>query len=266
MQQVRAAGEPKVWLSAVGLSLRLDEKGLSEGPQYQSIEAQMKELQARYEVLAKQAGDLRQQQGEEQLTDRVATGQEKAIPLGNLLSFYYPNQLTCPQRMGWYLRRVWNFLMDEPREAHTEGGALPAIFGTCVMTLLMSIAVAPFGVLAAIYLREYAKQGFFVRAVRIAVNNLAGVPSIVFEVLGLGFFVYFVGCTIDSVFFKKALPTPTFGTGGIFWAALTFALMTVPVVIVAEYRRLFAKWRGGSRHNPPRRKCRAGSSPSCDSR
>jgi phosphate transport system permease protein len=108
------------------------------------------------------------------------------------------------------------------------------------MTLLMSLAVAPFGVLAAIYLREYAKQGFFVRSVRIAVNNLAGVPSIVFGVFGLGFFVYVVGGTIDQLFYPERLPTPTFGTGGILWASLTLALLTVPVVIVASEEALAA--------------------------
>jgi len=104
--------------------------------------------------------------------------------------------------------------------------------------------VTPFGVLAALYLGEYAKQGLIVRTVRIAVNNLAGVPSIVFGVFGLGFFVYLVGGTIDQLFFSRALPTPTFGTGGIVWAALTLALMTVPVVIVATEEALAAVPRG----------------------
>jgi phosphate transport system permease protein len=133
---------------------------------------------------------------------------------------------------------------EEPREANMEGGIFPAIFGTFAMTLLMCAAVMPFGVLAAIYLREYAKQGLFVRMVRISVNNLAGVPSIVFGVFGLGFFVYFVGGSLDKLFYADALPTPTFGTGGILWAALTLALMTVPVVIVATEEALAAVPRG----------------------
>jgi phosphate transport system permease protein len=108
------------------------------------------------------------------------------------------------------------------------------------MTLLMSLAVMPFGVVAAIYLREYATQGAMVRAVRIAVNNLAGVPSIVFGVFGLGFFVYLVGGGIDVLLFSDRLPTPTMGTGGILWAALTLALMTVPVVVVATEEALAA--------------------------
>ena len=98
--------------------------------------------------------------------------------------------------------------------------------------------------LAAFYLREYAKQGPFVSAVRIAVNNLAGVPSIVFGVFGVGFFIYFVGGTIDRLFYAEALPTPTYGTGGILWASLTLALLTVPVVIVATEEGLAAIPRG----------------------
>jgi phosphate transport system permease protein len=104
----------------------------------------------------------------------------------------------------------------------------------------MSVAVVPLGVLAALYLREYARQGALVRLVRIAVNNLAGVPSIVFGVFGLGFFVYTIGGTIDALFHPEALPAPTFGTGGILWASLTLALLTVPVVIVATEEGLAA--------------------------
>jgi len=100
--------------------------------------------------------------------------------------------------------------------------------------------VVPFGVLAALYLREYARQGVLVRAVRVAVNNLAGVPSIVFGMFGLGFFVYGVGGSLDALFFPERLPTPTFGTGGILWASLTLALLTVPVVVVATEEALAA--------------------------
>jgi phosphate transport system permease protein len=164
--------------------------------------------------------------------------------VGELVAFTLPNTLVFNQKVGLFFHNIWNFLTLDPREANTEGGIFPAIFGTFVMTLLMSLAVVPFGVVAAIYLREYAKQGLAVRAVRIAVNNLAGVPSIVFGVFGLGFFVYFVGASIDSTFFGEYLPTPTFGTGGILWAAATLALMTVPVVIVATEEALAAVPRG----------------------
>ena len=135
-------------------------------------------------------------------------------------------------------------MSEEPRESNTEGGVFPAIFGTVMMVFIMSILVTPLGVLAAFYLREYAKQGPFVSAVRIAVNNLAGVPSIVFGVFGVGFFIYFVGGTIDRVFYSELLPTPTYGTGGILWASLTLALLTVPVVIVATEEGLAAIPRG----------------------
>ena len=208
------------------------------------IDERFKELQAEYQLLASKAGDLRKMQDENQLVYRTATQQEKTLPLGQLVEFYYPNRLSFAERVGLVFHNGWAFLSQDPREANMEGGVFPAIFGTFVMTLLMSIAVTPFGVLAAIYLREYAHQGAFVRAVRIAINNLAGVPSIVFGVFGLGFFVYLVGGTIDSLFFKAALPTPTFGTGGILWAALTLALMTVPVVIVATEEAVAAVPRG----------------------
>jgi phosphate transport system permease protein len=166
------------------------------------------------------------------------------LPIGQIVHYYYPNRLTTWQQIKLLGRNIWAFLSHEPREANTEGGVFPAIFGTCVMTILMSLAVTPFGVVAAIYLREYATQGVIVRSVRIAVNNLAGVPSIVFGVFGLGFFVYLVGSTIDEFLFSAALPTPTFGTGGILWASLTLALMTVPVVIVATEEALAAVPRG----------------------
>jgi phosphate transport system permease protein len=89
------------------------------------------------------------------------------------------------QKSAYYLANLWEFLTDDPRESNTEGGIFPAIFGTVMMVLIMSVLVTPLGVLAAFYLREYAKQGPFVSAVRIAVNNLAGVPSIVFGVFGV---------------------------------------------------------------------------------
>jgi phosphate transport system permease protein len=221
--------------------LRLKEKS---GAAPALIEVKRAPLQARYEILAKKARDLRQKQGADFLVFKPAGGEERRIALGQIIHFYHPNQLSFVERAGLAFRTFWLFLVDEPREANTEGGIFPAIFGTFVMTLLMSIAVMPFGVVAAIYLREYAKEGPFVRMVRIAVNNLAGVPSIVFGVFGLGFFVYFVGGSIDQLFFKDKLPTPTFGTGGILWAALTLALMTVPVVIVATEEALAAVSRG----------------------
>lgn len=223
----------------------LEREGVPPGAAaYLVIAEAVAPLQARYENLAGEARELRRLQDENQLVYRLPTGDEVVLPLGQIVGYHFPNQLGFWSRLGLFAHNAWAFLSQEPREANTEGGVFPAIFGTFVMTVLMSMAVTPFGVLAAMYLREYAKQGIIVRTVRIAVNNLAGVPSIVFGVFGLGFFVYFVGGSIDELFFHNALPTPTFGTGGMIWASLTLALMTVPVVIVATEEALTAVPRG----------------------
>ncbi|MDB6139774.1 MAG: phosphate transporter, inner rane subunit PstA [Verrucomicrobiaceae bacterium] len=208
------------------------------------VAAQKKALQVEYETLAAKASALRQEQTKNTLNYRLASGQARSQPLGEVISYYRPNRLDFAGKAGWFFRNGWDFLSGEPRESNTEGGIFPAIFGTFVMTLIMSVLVTPFGVIAAIYLREYAKQGLIVRAVRISVNNLAGVPSIVFGVFGLGFFIYTVGATIDQLFFSTNLPTPTFGTGGILWSAFTLALLTLPVVIVASEEALGAVPRG----------------------
>jgi phosphate transport system permease protein len=209
-----------------------------------AIDDQSARLQTRYEDLAKQARELRELQSRDTITYRLFTGEQRTIPFGNIVDYYYPNRLSLLQRVGLFLHNLWVFLSTEPRESNTEGGIFPAIFGTFVMTVMMSLAVTPFGVLAAIYLREYAKDGALVRIVRIAINNLAGVPSIVFGVFGLGFFVYVLGGSIDTLLFADRLPAPTFGTGGMIWAALTLALMTVPVVIVATEESLASVSRG----------------------
>lgn len=194
--------------------------------------------------LQEKARTLRNQQEAVKLIYQLGTGQERSLNAGTILHYTFPNQMGLLDRVAEFSSSLFRFLTEYPREANTEGGIFPAIFGTVVMTLLMSVAVMPFGVVAAIYLREYAKQGFLVRSTRIAINNLAGVPSIVFGVFGLGFFIYFVGDAIDGFFFSRTLPTPTFGTGGILWASLTLALMTVPVVIVATEEALAAVSRG----------------------
>jgi phosphate transport system permease protein len=178
-----------------------------------------------------------------------ANGKEKSVSLNQVMRVLRPNDLSTLEKLWVYVGNVWTVLTTEPREANTEGGIFPAIFGTVMMVMIMSFLVTPFGVIGALYLREYARQGVIVRTVRIAVNNLAGVPSIVFGVFGLGFFVYGVGSTIDALWFSDQLPTPTFGTGGILWASLTLALLTVPVVIVATEEGLAAvprEYREGS--------------------
>ncbi|HAD40788.1 MAG TPA: phosphate ABC transporter permease PtsA, partial [Plesiomonas shigelloides] len=145
----------------------------------------------------------------------------------------YPNDMHGVQKVGHWFHQVWKFLTEDPREANTEGGVFPAIFGTVFMVLLMSVLVTPLGVVAAIYLHEYAGKNAITKVIRIAVINLAGVPSIVYGVFGLGFFVYMLGGSIDKLFYPEALPTPTFGTPGVMWAAITLAILTLPVVIVS---------------------------------
>jgi phosphate transport system permease protein len=167
------------------------------------------------------------------VTVELADGQQSEIALSKIVHAYMPNAMSTGEKFGHYFNEMWKFVSGEPREANTEGGIFPAIFGTVTMVLIMSVLVTPFGVVAAVYLKEYAKQGPIIRLIRIAVNNLAGVPSIVYGVFGLGFFVYFVGGSIDDLLFQARLPTPTFGSPGLMWASLTLAILTVPVVIVA---------------------------------
>ncbi|WP_337881238.1 phosphate ABC transporter permease PstA [Rheinheimera sp.] len=196
-------------------------------------DAERQALNADYEVIQKRLDELRAQSNRDQLIARTGDGREVSISLANIVRAHLPNDMTVMEKLGQYFVSVGNFLWDEPREANTEGGIFPAIFGTVTMVILMSIIVTPFGVLAAIYLREYAKQGPLLKIIRISVYNLAGVPSIVYGVFGLGFFVYIMGGSIDQLFYPEALPSPTFGTPGLFWASLTLALLTLPVVIVS---------------------------------
>lgn len=290
--------------------------GDADPAELSTVDARIAGEQAKFQKLADQMNVLRERQSQDRLAYRLASGEERDQSIGDLVYYYAPNQLGFLGKLGVFLHRGWEFLSEEPREANMEGGVFPAIFGTFVMTILMAVLVTPFGVIAAIYLREYARQGLLVRTVRICVNNLAGVPSIVFGVFGLGFFVYGVGGFIDGGvkypmapawwmvtciltiavlaaavflstsqrmvllpsplkkrlyrkieggawvtgvllliiavarcpyfdgFFSESLPAPTFGTGGILWASLTLALMTLPVVIVATEEALIAVPRG----------------------
>ncbi len=198
------------------------------------------DLQRRYDAATADVTKLREVDARNTLTLAEIGGREKTIPFSALVRAYAANDLSLAQKVGVYFSRWAEFLSDEPREANTEGGVFPAIFGTAAMTLLMVLVVAPFGILTALYLREYAKQGRLVAFVRISVNNLAGVPSIVYGVFGLGFFAYVLGGSIDALFYPERLPNPTFGTGGLLWSALTLSLLTVPVVIVATEEALAA--------------------------
>ena len=205
-----------------------------------AVEARVAGYEAQYEEKQKALAALVERTSGTFVTFATADGQEKELRTLDVYRVFPPNALGTLGRLNVYAARLWEFVSGDPRESNTEGGIFPAIFGTVMMVLLMSIMAVPFGVLAALYLREYARQGFAVRVVRIAVNNLAGVPSIVFGVFGLGFFVYFVGGAVDRAFYAERLPTPTYGTGGILWASLTLALLTVPVVIVAAEEALAA--------------------------
>ncbi len=178
-----------------------------------------------------------------------AGGRSLEVPLSHVLEVTWPNTMSLLDRCVFALRQGVAFLVTEPREANTEGGIFPALFGTVLLVLLMSVAVLPLGVITAVYMTEYARPGPMLRLANQAVNNLAGVPSIVFGMFGLAFFVYGVGGSVDRLFFSDRLPTPTFGTGGLLWASLTLALLTVPVVVVATREGLLAvprSWREGS--------------------
>lgn len=198
-----------------------------------ALAAEKAEYQEQYRVYQTQLSDLYRQIRRDSLTVKGAGGNEKEIPLEKVVRVYQPNAMSVSGKTAFYAAKVWEFLSEDPREANTEGGVFPAIYGTVLMVLIMSVLVAPFGVVAAVYLREYAKQGLLTRIIRIAVNNLAGVPSIVYGVFGLGFFVYILGSNIDRLFYPESLPAPVFGTPGLLWASVTLALLTLPVVIVS---------------------------------
>lgn len=197
------------------------------------LDAERAEWDAQYKALESELVALNQQFSRDSMTVRTADGREMEINLGKVVRAYQPNDMSIADKLGFYFAKLWEFVSDEPREANTEGGIFPAIFGTVLMTIIMALIVTPFGVIAAVYLREYAKQGLLTRIIRIAVNNLAGVPSIVYGVFGLGFFVYVLGGSIDRLFYPEAAPAPVFGTPGLMWASLTLAILTLPVVIVA---------------------------------
>ena len=249
-QRIRAIergdiGEVNHYLEKDRLALKrvAMERG-EESPAYQEakarFEARAAQLNRNYQRLAGEAETLKHEDELYTVVSKDVSGREKTVRLSEIVRFYPANSLSLFQKLGIYFSRWLEFLTEEPREANTEGGVMPAIFGTFAMTVLLALVVAPFGVMAALYLREYARQGTLVSIVRISVNNLAGVPSIVYGVFGLGFFAYILGGNIDRLFFPERLPNPTFGTGGLLWAALTLALLTVPVVIVATEEALAA--------------------------
>jgi phosphate transport system permease protein len=212
---------------------KLELKDVTDPEAYAEIERDRQALDDEYEALEARLIELNREIRRGSVLMRTSDDIEVELPLSTIIGAWRPDDMNLAQQLGHYLHKAWSFIVDDPREANTEGGIFPAIYGTVLMVLLMTVVVTPFGVVAGVYLKEYAKQGVLTRTIRIAVNNLAGVPSIVYGVFGLGFFVYTLGGSIDRLFFEAALPSPTFGTGGLFWASLTLALLTLPVVIVS---------------------------------
>ncbi len=212
---------------------KLELDGQLDAAAQAQLDAERAQWDAEYKALEGELVSLYQSFNRDSIVMRTMDGQEKEITLDKVVRAYRPNAMSVVDKLGFYFAKVWEFVSDEPREANTEGGIFPAIFGTVLMTIIMAVIVTPFGVIAAVYLREYAKQGLLTRIIRIAVNNLAGVPSIVYGVFGLGFFVYVLGGSLDRIFYPEAAPAPVFGTPGLMWASLTLAILTLPVVIVA---------------------------------
>ncbi|KGJ92425.1 phosphate ABC transporter permease PstA [Thalassotalea sp. ND16A] len=206
-------------------------------------------LNAKYLLLEQRLNDLRQQVSRDKITVKAMGGELVDINLEQVINIHFNNQLTVIEKTGMFFSQIGSFIYQDPREANTEGGVFPAIFGTVLMVLLMTVIVAPLGVVAAVYLHEYAGNNGFTKLLRIAVINLAGVPSIVYGVFGLGFFVYMVGGSLDQIFYPESLPNPTFGSPGVLWSALTLAILTLPVVIVSTEEglsRIPASMRHGS--------------------
>ena len=218
--------------------LRLKQRRLQLDNQWdeaakQQIASETAAYDVKYKEYQAQLATLYQQIRRHTLVAETESGAQVKIPLNKVVRVFQPNSMSIGDKIIHYVVKVVEFLTEDPREANTEGGIFPAIFGTIMMVMMMSVIVTPFGVIAAVYLREYAKQGFVTRLIRIAVNNLAGVPSVVYGVFGLGFFVYILGGNIDQLFFPESLPAPVFGTPGLLWASITLALLTLPVVIVS---------------------------------
>ena len=218
--------------------LRLKQRRLQLDNQWdeaakQQIASETAAYDVKYKEYQAQLATLYQQIRRHTLVAETESGAQVKIPLNKVVRVFQPNSMSIGDKIIHYVVKVIEFLTEDPREANTEGGIFPAIFGTIMMVMMMSVIVTPFGVIAAVYLREYAKQGFVTRLIRIAVNNLAGVPSVVYGVFGLGFFVYILGGNIDQLFFPESLPAPVFGTPGLLWASITLALLTLPVVIVS---------------------------------
>lgn len=199
----------------------------------EEYERRQEKLATQLQLAEKKLESLRKQLNQERLVVQDMEGREHTIALGEILDVWFPNDMNRFEKTVQWAKKVGEFLSDNPRESNSEGGVFPAIFGTILLVIIMSIIVMPLGILVAVYLHEYAKRRWLTHLIHIAVINLAGIPSIVYGVFGLGFFVYAVGGSLDKLFYADGLPSPTFGTPGLLWSALTLALLTLPVVIVA---------------------------------
>ena len=197
------------------------------------IDTEVEQLNAEYATLENELLEYREDISRDHIVMRAMGGELVTINFEHILKITFNNKLSIIDKSVLFFSQISSFLVEDPREANTEGGVFPAIFGTVLMVLLMTVIVSPFGVIAAIYLHEYAGKNALTKLLRIAVINLAGVPSIVYGVFGLGFFVYMVGGSLDQLFYSENLPSPTFGTPGVLWSALTLAILTLPVVIVS---------------------------------
>jgi len=199
-----------------------------------------KDLKDRSHQLTLKRGKLKAALDENVALFVDSAGRKSTIPLVDIVRFTLPNRMGFGAKVGHYAAKVWELLWDDPREANQDGGVFPAIMGTVLLVFLMAITCFPLGVLAGIYLGEYAKEAPLVRLVRIAVNNLAGIPSIVYGIFGLGFFIYLCGGTLDCWLYPELVEEGemVFGQGCILWASLTLGLLTIPVVIVSTEEAL----------------------------
>jgi len=199
---------------------------VADAPARERLVASFDEYQKRVEA-------LEATRAEYTLLVSFADGTPFVIPISSIQDVDFVSRLSTWEKWQVAFSEIGVFLTDSPKQANTSGGVFPALFGTVLMVFLMTIIVTPFGVLAAIYLSEYAPNTALTTIIRVSVSNMAGVPSIVYGVFGLGFFVYTLGGSIDELLFSDTLPAPTMGSPGVFWAALTMAILTLPVVIVA---------------------------------
>ncbi len=214
-------------------ALRWEERLTTEREREAAVKAESEEAMLLF-------NEVKEKFAAERATFTTADDTDIALPLSSVVSVSWPNAMSGPAKAGQFVVNIWKLLTEYPREANTEGGLFPALFGTVMLVFLMAISAFPLGVAAGIYLREYAKDGILSRTDRVAVNNLAVVPSIVYGIFGLGFFVYGMGGAIDRLLYPErvAAGISTYGGGGIIWSSLTLGLLTLPVVVVATEEAL----------------------------